>query len=157
MDKNRQLQFIISSNSINQKHSYVIWILFREWICCKNIHIGQDKIQENFKKMQHIFLHISNCMEHLQRICKYCDSSSIYFILISSTEYILCYSQVHGNRKMIMTMLMMNCFCYMVNRRKVLNLITSGDLCQRSSQTQISDILWARFQPALNLVSVISE
>ena len=40
---------------------------------------------------------------------------------------------------MMMMMMMMNCFCGMVDRRKVFSLISSRDHCQRSSPSQISD------------------
>ena len=36
-------------------------------------------------------------------------------------------------------MMMMNCFCGMVDRRKTLSLISSQDHCQRSSPSRISD------------------
>ena len=36
-------------------------------------------------------------------------------------------------------MMMMNCFCGMVDRRKAFSLISSRDHCQRSSPTRISD------------------
>ena len=47
--------------------------------------------------------------------------------------------------------MMMNCFCGMVERRKVFSLISSQDDCQRSSPLQISDMLRAGFAPAQNL------
>ena len=46
----------------------------------------------------------------------------------------------------------MNCFCGMVDRRKVFSLISSRDHCQRSSPLQISNMLQAGFEPAQNLV-----
>ena len=42
-------------------------------------------------------------------------------------------------------MMMMNCFCAMVNRRKVFCPVSSWDHCQRSSPLQISDTLRAGF------------
>ena len=44
---------------------------------------------------------------------------------------------------MMMMMMMMNCFCGMVDRRKAFSLISSWDHCQRSSPLQISDTLRA--------------
>ena len=40
---------------------------------------------------------------------------------------------------MMMMMMMTNCFCDMVDRRKVFSLISSLDHCQRSSPSRISD------------------
>ena len=52
-----------------------------------------------------------------------------------------------------MMMMMMNCFCCMVDRRKAFSLISSREHCQRSSPSQISDTLRAGFEPAQNLNS----
>ena len=46
--------------------------------------------------------------------------------------------------------MMMNCFCGMVDRRKAFSLISSRDHCQRSSPSRISDRLQAGFEPAQN-------
>ena len=56
-----------------------------------------------------------------------------------------------------MMMMMMNYFCGMVNRRKAFSLISSWDHCQRSSLSQISDILHTGFEPAQNLSSGFAE
>ena len=40
---------------------------------------------------------------------------------------------------MVMMIMMMNCFCGMVERRKAFSLISSRDQCQRSSPPRISD------------------
>ena len=53
--------------------------------------------------------------------------------------------------------LMMNCFCGMVDRRKVFSFIFSRDHCQRSSQLWISDAPRAGFEPAQNLNSGLVE
>ena len=50
-------------------------------------------------------------------------------------------------------MIMMNCFCSMVDQRKVFSLISSQDHCQRSSPLRIFDMLRAGFEPAQNLSS----
>ena len=47
----------------------------------------------------------------------------------------------------IMMMMMMNCFCGMIDRRKAFSLISSWDHSQ-TSQLQISDTLQAGFEPA---------
>ena len=47
-------------------------------------------------------------------------------------------------------MMMMNCFCGMVDRRKAFSLISSRDHCQRSLSSWISDTPWAGFEPAQN-------
>ena len=44
--------------------------------------------------------------------------------------------------------MMMNCFCGMVDQKKVFSLIPSQDYCQRSSPYWISDTLQAGFEPA---------
>ena len=49
------------------------------------------------------------------------------------------YARRMGTFFMMMVMMMMNCFCGMVDRRKALSLIFSRDHCQRSSPTRISD------------------
>ena len=46
-------------------------------------------------------------------------------------------------------MMMMNCFCGMVDRREALTLISSWDHCQRSSPSGISDTPRAGFEPGL--------
>ena len=54
---------------------------------------------------------------------------------------------------MIMMIIMMNCYCGMVDRRKV-SIISSRDHCQRSSPSQISDAtsrIWTWFEPEFRL------
>ena len=53
----------------------------------------------------------------------------------------------------MMMMVMMSCFCVMVDQRKAYSLISSQDHCQRSSPLPISDTLQAGFEPAQNLNS----
>ena len=54
-------------------------------------------------------------------------------------------------------MMMMNCFCGMVDRRKAFSLIYSRDHCQRSSPSRISDTPRAGFEPAQSLSSALVE
>ena len=54
-------------------------------------------------------------------------------------------------------MMMMNCYCGMVDRRKAFSLISSRDHCQRSSPSRISDTPRAGFKPAQNLSSGFVE
>ena len=54
-------------------------------------------------------------------------------------------------------MIMMNCFCGMVDRRKAFSLISSRDHCQRSSPSRISDTPRAGFEAAQNLSSGLVE
>ena len=56
-----------------------------------------------------------------------------------------------------MKMMMMNCFCGMIDRRKAFSLISSRDHCERSSQSRISDTLQAGFETAQNLSSGFVE
>ena len=53
----------------------------------------------------------------------------------------------------LMMMMMINCFCGMVDRRNTFSLISSGNLCQRSSPSRISDTPRAGFESAQNLSS----
>ena len=54
-------------------------------------------------------------------------------------------------------MMMMNCFCGMVERRRTISLISSRDHCQRSSPSRISDTSRAGFEPAQNQSSGLVE
>ena len=54
-------------------------------------------------------------------------------------------------------MMMMNCFCGMVDRQKAFCLISSLDHCQRLSPSQISDMPQAGFEPVQNLSSGLVE
>ena len=54
-------------------------------------------------------------------------------------------------------LMMANCFCGMVDRRKAFSLISSRDYCQRSSSSRISDTPRAGFEPAQNLSSGFVE
>ena len=58
---------------------------------------------------------------------------------------------------MMMMMMMMSSFCGMVDQRKAFSLISSWDHCQRSSPSQISDMLRARYEPAQKLSSGLVE
>ena len=55
------------------------------------------------------------------------------------------------------TMMMINCFCVMFDRRKAFTLISSRDHCQRSSPSRISDTPRAGFEPVQNLSSGLVE
>ena len=57
----------------------------------------------------------------------------------------------------MMIMMLMNCFCAMVDRRKAFSLISSREHCQRSSPSRIYDTLRAGFEPAQNLSSGLVE
>ena len=59
--------------------------------------------------------------------------------------------------KSLVMMMMMNCFCGMVDRRKAVSLISSRDHCQRFSPSWISDTPQAGFEPAQNLSSGFVE
>ena len=54
-------------------------------------------------------------------------------------------------------MMMMNCFCGMVDRRKAFSLISSQDHCERSSPSRISNTPRAGLEPAQNLSSGLVE
>ena len=57
----------------------------------------------------------------------------------------------------MMMMIMMNCFCGMVDQRKALSLISSWDHCQRSSPSRIFDMPQAGFESVQNLSSGFVE
>ena len=57
----------------------------------------------------------------------------------------------------MMMMMMMNCFCGMVDRWKAFSLISSRHHCQRSSPSRISNTPRAGFEPAQNLSSGLVE
>ena len=59
--------------------------------------------------------------------------------------------------KIDMMMMMMHCFCGMVDRRKMFSFISSWDHCQRSSPSPISDPLWAGFEHVQNLSSGLDQ
>ena len=54
-------------------------------------------------------------------------------------------------------MMMVNCFCGMVDRWKTFRLFSNRDHCQRSSPSRISDMLQAEVKSALNLNSDLAE
>ena len=54
-------------------------------------------------------------------------------------------------------MMMMNCFCGMVDRWKAFSLISSRNHCQRYSPSRISDTTRTGFEPAQNLSSSLVE
>ena len=57
----------------------------------------------------------------------------------------------------MMMMMIMNCFCGMVDRQKVFCLISSWDHCHKSSPSWISDMPQAGFEPVQNLSSGLVE
>ena len=58
---------------------------------------------------------------------------------------------------MMMMMMMTNCFCGMVDRRRAFSLIFSWDHYLRFSPSRISDTPRAEFEPAQNLSSGLVE
>ena len=57
----------------------------------------------------------------------------------------------------LLIVMIMNCVCGMINRRKVFSLISSWDHCQRSSTSRISNTTWIGFKPFQNLSSGLVE
>ena len=53
--------------------------------------------------------------------------------------------------------MMMNCFCGMVDQQKAFSLISSQDHCQRSSPSRISDTAREGFKSAQNMSSSLVE
>ena len=62
-----------------------------------------------------------------------------------------------GANKCLMMMMMMKCFCGMVDQRKAFVFISSWDHCQRSSPSQIPDTPRAGLEPVQNLNSGLVE
>ena len=58
---------------------------------------------------------------------------------------------------LLLFLMMMNCSCGMVDRRKAFSPSSSWDHCQRSSPSRISDTRCAGYQPAQNLSSGLVE
>ena len=58
---------------------------------------------------------------------------------------------------MMIMMIIMNCFCGMVDRRKAFSVISSWVHCKRSSPTRISDTPRLGYEPAQNLSSGLVE
>ena len=75
-----------------------------------------------------------------------------YLKQYKTVEYLECYLMI-----MMMIMMIMNCFCGMVDQRKVISLFSSLGHCQRSSPSRISDTPGAGFEPAQNLSSGLVE
>ena len=71
-----------------------------------------------------------------------------------TVEYLECYLMM---MMMMMMMMIMNCFCGMVDRRKVISLISSLGHCQRSLTSRISNTPGTGFEPAQNLSSGLVE
>ena len=55
----------------------------------------------------------------------------------------------------VIKIMMMNCFCGMVDQRMALSFISSRDHCQKSSPSRISETPQAGFEPAHNLVQAL--
>ena len=72
--------------------------------------------------------------------------------LLPSLSLLTSHSFIH-----LQVMMMMNCFCNMVDRQKVFSLISSRGLCQRSSPSRISDMPRVGFEPVQNLHSGFVE
>ena len=58
---------------------------------------------------------------------------------------------------MMMMLMMINCFCKMVDQLKAFSLISSKDHCQRFLPSQISDMPQAGVEPAQNQSSGLVE
>ena len=75
------------------------------------------------------------------------------YILWFSYAFKVCSKSVSEIRYMMM----MNCFCCIVDQQKEFSLISSQDHCQRSSPLQISNMPRTGFEPAQNLSSGLAE
>ena len=77
--------------------------------------------------------------------------------MLKKKSYYFSLSLLVGERFKEYMMMMMNCFCGMVDRQKTFSFIPSWDHCQRSSPWQISDMPGAGFELAQNLSSGLVE
>ena len=78
---------------------------------------------------------------------------SVFIVVLDKRVNILCSIASISRATMIMMMMMMTCFCGMVDQRKAFRLVSSRDHCQRPSPSRISDTPRAGFEPAENLSS----
>ena len=96
-----------------------------------------------------------------ERVCKRNKSEALWIILCRVAPGFLdqalnqlgCLEKLHA----CLMMMTMNCFCGMVDLRKVFSLISSRDHCQRSSPSWISDTPRAGFEPVQKLSSGLVE
>ena len=77
--------------------------------------------------------------------------------LILFVYILLMLLQNHVSHKLGLVMIMINCFCGMVDQQKALGLISSWDHCQRFSSSKISNTPRAGFEPKQNLSSGFIE
>ena len=99
---------------------------------------------------QILVIHCTSSYFDLFKLLKYTNINDLYLYSWSASPL----SLISWG---MMMMMMMNCFCGMVDRRKAFSLISSRDHCQRSSPSRISDTSQAGFEPAQNLSSGLAE
>ena len=112
-----------------------------------------NKIAKSFKSFV-FFLYLRGTF-FLRSFCRYIWKKKHFFNWkCHCLDYI---PQKTTSNRFFALMMMMNCFCGMVDRRKAFSLISSWDHCQRSSPSRISDMPQAGFEPAQNLSSGLVE
>ena len=82
-------------------------------------------------------------------------TGNTFFWLFYTRNTLLGYVWLEESK--LSVVMMMNCFCGMVDRRKAFSLIFSRDHCQRSSPSRISDTPRTGFEPVQNLSSGLVE
>ena len=83
---------------------------------------------------------------------------SLFLFLIRATSLLKYYTTLdYTIFIMILRMMIMNCFCGMVDWRKAFSLTSNRNLCQRSSSSRISDLPQAEFEPTQNPSSGFDE
>ena len=92
----------------------------------------------------------SNCLSNSTITC-------FHFLSTWKPERLQIISQTDILSLMMMMMMIMNCFCNMVDQWKVFSSISNRDHCQRSSPSSISGTHRAGFEPAQNLSSGFLE
>ena len=82
-------------------------------------------------------------------------STLLLWVKISPFEH--CSTLIWFNMNHMMIMMLMNCFCGIVDWRTAFSLMSCRDHCQRSSPWQIPHTLRAGFEPAQNQSSGLVE
>ena len=92
-----------------------------------------------FRLISNYFL----CVIHLMHTSDFGSSLNSKFYLRAATYLV-------SLLPFTMILLIMNCFCRMVDQQNSLSFISNRDHRQRFSSSQTSDMPWAEFEPAWN-------
>ena len=106
----------------------------------------------NFNKEGTAFLHTivqkrKQCVSSYESLIK----KALRFLIAKPNKESPAFFDIKIQERKHYMMMMMNCFCGIVDRRKALSLISSRDQCQSSSPPRIFDTSGAGCEPAQNL------